>query len=92
MNRTQSFILTITISAALVGCSSAPRVLAPVEDRAGTGRSPVTGSTVADAGKVLPGAENAGKPGYYTVQRGDTLMRIGLDNGQACVIWFAGTT
>ncbi len=83
MNRTQSFILTITISAALVGCSSAPRVLAPVEDRAGTGRSPVTGSTVADAGKVLPGAENAGKPGYYTVQRGDTLMRIGLDNGQA---------
>ena len=30
----------------------------------------------------LPGAENAGKPGYYTVQKGDTLIRIGLDNGQ----------
>ena len=39
--------------------------------------------SAADAVKVLPGAENAGKPGYYTVQRGDTLMRIGLDNGQA---------
>ncbi len=33
--------------------------------------------------KVLPGAENAGKPGYYTVQKGDTLTRIGLDSGQA---------
>jgi lipoprotein NlpD len=31
---------------------------------------------------VLPGAENAGKPGYYTVKSGDTLIRIGLDNGQ----------
>jgi lipoprotein NlpD len=27
------------------------------------------------------GAENAGKPGYHTVQPGDTLMRIGLDRG-----------
>ncbi len=36
-----------------------------------------------DAPKALPGTEHAGKPGYYTVQRGDTLMRIGLDNGQA---------
>jgi lipoprotein NlpD len=28
------------------------------------------------------GVENAGKPGYYTVQKGDTLIRIGLDAGQ----------
>jgi lipoprotein NlpD len=35
-----------------------------------------------EAAKPLPGSENAGKPGYYTVQRGDTLTRIGLDNGQ----------
>jgi len=34
-------------------------------------------------GKPLPGAENAGKPGYYTIRRGDSLMRIGLDTGQA---------
>ena len=32
--------------------------------------------------KPLPGAENAGKPGYYTVKSGDTLIRVGLDNGQ----------
>src|SRR6185436_15315970 len=29
-----------------------------------------------------PGAENAGKPGYYTVKPGDALIRIALDNGQ----------
>jgi lipoprotein NlpD len=32
---------------------------------------------------VLPGAENAGKPGYYTVKPGDTLIRIGMDHGQS---------
>ena len=32
--------------------------------------------------KPLPGAENAGKPGYYTVKPGDTLIRIGLETGQ----------
>lgn len=37
-----------------------------------------------DAGNVkqLPGFENAGKPGYYTVKPGDTMIRIGLENGQ----------
>ena len=29
-----------------------------------------------------PGIENAGKPGYYTVKQGDTLIRIAFDNGQ----------
>jgi lipoprotein NlpD len=37
---------------------------------------------VVEAAKPLPGSENAGKPGYYTVQKGDTLTRIGLDHGQ----------
>ncbi len=32
---------------------------------------------------TLPGYENRGKPGYYTVQRGDVLIRIGLDHGQS---------
>ncbi len=32
--------------------------------------------------KPLPGTENAGKPGYYTVKPGDTMIRIGLDSGQ----------
>ena len=35
-----------------------------------------------DAGGPPPGAENAGKPGYYTVKPGDTLIRIGLETGQ----------
>jgi lipoprotein NlpD len=30
-----------------------------------------------------PGAENAGKPGYYTVKPGDTMTRIGLESGQS---------
>ncbi|SDD65441.1 lipoprotein NlpD [Paracidovorax valerianellae] len=38
---------------------------------------------VAPAAKPLPGAENAGKPGYYTVKPGDTLIRIGLESGQS---------
>jgi lipoprotein NlpD len=46
-----------------------------------TTSSPVT-TTSGEAANSLPGSENAGKPGYYTVQRGDTLTRIGLNNGQ----------
>ncbi len=58
----------------LLGCSNKGR-LAPVEDRA-------LGAPQKTA-KVLPGAENAGKAGYYTVRQGDTLLRIGLDHGQS---------
>ena len=32
--------------------------------------------------KPPPGIENLGKPGYYAVKPGDTLIRIGLENGQ----------
>jgi lipoprotein NlpD len=49
---------------------------APVEDR-GAVRTGVEQPVVA-----LPGSENAGKAGYYTVKAGDTLYRIALDNGQ----------
>lgn len=84
MNRLRIFVLTAMVSALFMGCSSSPRVLPPVEDRMTGGRSSVgAGSAASDATKSLPGVENAGKPGYYTVQRGDTVMRIALDNGQA---------
>lgn len=47
------------------------------------GRAPT--STTATPNRIdpatLPGAENAGKPGYYTVKPGETLMRIAADNG-----------
>jgi lipoprotein NlpD len=32
--------------------------------------------------RQAPGFENAGKPGYYTVKPGETLIRIGLETGQ----------
>ncbi|HEY8355991.1 MAG TPA: peptidoglycan DD-metalloendopeptidase family protein, partial [Ramlibacter sp.] len=38
--------------------------------------------SAAPAVVALPGAENAGRPGYYTVKPGDTLIRIALENGQ----------
>ena len=60
---------------------------APVEDRGATARPVPPGTAAAapatvDAVKPLPGAENSGKAGYYTVKPGDTLIRIGLENGQ----------
>ncbi len=58
----------------MTGCASSNHK-APVEDRGrvGTGLSPT---------RLPPGAENAGKPGYYTVKPGDTLIRVALDTGQ----------
>ena len=54
---------------------------APVEDR----RVPVA-RPVLDPGtpavKQPPGFQNAGKPGFYTVKPGETLIRIGLETGQ----------
>lgn len=58
----------------LSGCANKGR-LAPFDDHSiGAARS---------TNRVLPGAENAGKPGYYTVKPGDTLIRIGMDQGQS---------
>ncbi|MEP7058253.1 MAG: peptidoglycan DD-metalloendopeptidase family protein [Caldimonas sp.] len=74
----------------LAACANRPH-RAPVEERIPTARAPViaapapaeAGNAVpVEAAKPLPGAENAGKPGYYMVKPGDTLIRIGLDNGQ----------
>ncbi|WP_377154763.1 peptidoglycan DD-metalloendopeptidase family protein [Roseateles sp. UC29_93] len=70
---------------ALTGCQNTPH-RAPVEDRpVGKATAPAipgTAVTPAPESKPLPGAENAGKPGYYTVKPGDTLIRIAMDNGQ----------
>lgn len=51
---------------------------APVTDRSTRG-----GATSAAVTPPPPGQENAGKPGYYTVRPGDTLTRIGLEQGQS---------
>jgi len=69
--------------AALLGACAAPLHKAPVEDRnARPGIALVGAPVVAETAKPLPGAENAGKPGYYTVKPGDTLIRVGLESGQ----------
>src|SRR4051812_44332021 len=65
----------------LAGCASRTS-RAPVEDRGSSLSGVVVAPGAAQPLKPLPGAENAGKPGYYTVRPGDTVMRIGLDTGQ----------
>ena len=67
----------LVVGGLLAGCAQVNQ--APVEDRGGWTSS--TGSKVDPS--TLPGAENAGKPGYYTVQPGDTLIRIGLEHGHS---------
>jgi lipoprotein NlpD len=69
----------------LVGCGSKVIHRAPVEDRGSQVKrqSAVHVEATAQPTQQLPGFENAGKPGYYTVKPGDRLIRIGLDHGQA---------
>ena len=90
----RGLLLSATTAALLLaGCATGSN-RAPVEERSAASRLPAppaaatapgTASALpaeASPAKVLPGAENAGKPGYYTVKPGDTLIRIGLDHGQ----------
>ncbi len=75
--------------ALLAGCSTTAH-RAPVEDRPVSQATPAPGAVTASAPSQAasapeapkPGAENAGKPGYYTVKPGDALIRIALDTGQ----------
>ena len=67
------------------GCAQQSLQRAPVEDRGMVqSRVPAAQVVTTDSGgvKLVPGQENAGKPGYYTVRPGDTVIRIGLDTGQ----------
>lgn len=82
-------VMVALVSVALIGCGTRPNK-APVEDRGAPASAPPPmpvasqGSEVVVAPiKPLPGGENAGKPGYYTVKQGDTLIRIGLESGQS---------
>lgn len=85
-----SLLCSLGVAALLAACSSTPH-RAPVEQRPtgikassppANAQPTPTAAAVTETGKVLPGAENAGKPGYHTVRPGDTLIRIGLDYGQ----------
>jgi lipoprotein NlpD len=66
----------------LAGCGSTSLNRAPVEDRRSAPSRTVMDPNT-QAVKQPPGFENAGKPGYYTVKPGDTLIRIGLETGQS---------
>jgi lipoprotein NlpD len=96
MNHQRAGVLCSLIAVSvLAGCaSSRPSVSrAPVEDRNAASQapsattvqpsvssSPVTAATASS--KPVPGNENAGKAGYYTVKPGDTIIRIALETGQ----------
>ena len=84
--RLKAVVIGLALVLLLGGCGTRALSPAPVEDR-GTGQvslAPVAiEATPAPVAKPPPGIENAGKPGYYTVRSGDTLIRIGLDNGQS---------
>jgi lipoprotein NlpD len=79
----------LAASVVLTGCGSRVSLnRAPVEDR-GTPTSATTAGTLPSTStattvtlKPLPGIENAGKPGYYTIRPGDTIIRIALETGQ----------
>ena len=75
MRRAGYWLLLAFLSAmVLSGCANKNRP-APVEDRSpNAARAPA---------KMVASADNAGKPGFYSVKSGDTLIRIGMDNGQS---------
>ncbi len=72
---------------AMARARPAASAVAPVvRPQAGVVGARATGSNAPqqeDGARVLPGAEHAGKPGYYTVRPGDSLQRIALDAGHS---------
>ncbi|MBC5785843.1 peptidoglycan DD-metalloendopeptidase family protein [Ramlibacter sp. USB13] len=73
------WVVLAAACAVLAGCAAPRRTPAPVEDRTTVRPGTIPAQPAVAA---LPGAENAGKPGYYTVRPGDTLLRIALESGQ----------
>ena len=80
-----AFLIAVTV---LAGCSLTPN-RAPIEERSPTPRTTVAAASPAQSpasapepAKLAPIDNNTGKPGFYTIKPGDTLIRIGLDNGQ----------
>ena len=84
--RNVAWLLSLVAAAWLAGCGTKVANRAPVEDRPSGGSASAPAPAPVDPGSAAQrqpaGFENAGKPGYYTVKPGDTLIRIGLDTGQ----------
>ncbi len=86
IHRRKPFLLWLNLAllAVMAGCGST-RNSAPVVERSVSGKpiaAAAAGAALESSVRPAAGAENAGKPGYYTVKPGDTLIRIGLENGQ----------
>jgi lipoprotein NlpD len=92
--RAAGLLLSVAVLAA---CGTKPSRTVVVEDRpvsrtrgaASSAPTPALPSAPSSGGAVASGvgsggdaSAQAGKPGYYTVRPGDTLVRIGLDHGQ----------
>src|SRR5687767_2783409 len=90
-------LVALSAAAFLLGGCTSSIHRAPVEQRGGGNpvgtpttpvavlaetASPSSLGTAAAVKPPPPGAENAGKPGYYTVKPGDTMIHIALDAGQ----------
>jgi lipoprotein NlpD len=86
--------LILALAALFLSACAVSPTRAPVEDRKPQVTAPVVVAPApvvvatpapepAPVVKPAPaGSENAGKPGFYTVKPGDTLIRVALDNGQ----------
>ena len=79
----------LLLAASLVAACSLTPNRAPIEERSATPRATVAAASPAESAASTPDASrppapdsNSGKAGFYTVKPGDTLIRIGLDNGQ----------
>ncbi len=91
--RTMLSAFLAALALVMAACASKASRTVVVEDRP-IGRAPagstasrvptpdVGSATSSGVGASTDAASNAGKPGYYTVKPGDTLVRIGLDHGQ----------
>lgn len=88
--RSRYFFATLRLAALalplVLGACASSLTPAPVSDRSAR-VSTAVGSAQAGASATAPSggpfADKAGQPGYYTVKPGDTLMRVGLETGQA---------
>jgi len=74
--------LAMALVLLLSACASKVTHRAPVEDRNNNSARSSSTPAPSDSAKLMSGSENAGKPGYYTVKPGDTLLRIALESGQ----------
>jgi len=75
----KAWIPIVLAAAALVSACSSEQHRAPVEDRSASSVVRIPPPIMVPA---LPGSENAGKPGYYTVRPGDTVRKIAAQVNQ----------